>query len=193
MLRTSFRWVAIVGVVLGAGRSATAQAPSGNVPSSNVQVGFEQRAQLSPQDQLAQSDIDLAWMDQAASTVRHMLEAARAVRDVVKILYLNDKLSQLDVCVRSARDRQSSLQAALKRHDTELANHEFSVIRVLRRRAEQLLAEANEVVGEEVAFVGQTQVVTTVDENLPGGEIAEFPPSEPVIITVPPVSVSSTM
>jgi len=188
MLRTSFRWLAIVGVVLGAGSSAVAQSRPGN-----VQVGFEQRAQLSPQDELAQADIALTRMDQAASTVRRELAGARSARDVVKTLCLNDKLSQIDVSVRSARDRQSSLQAAVQRHDTELANHEFSILVVLRQRAEQLNAEANQCIGEEVAFVGQTQVTTTVDTNLPAGDIAEYPPIEPVVVSNPPICVSCTM
>ena len=186
VLRTSFRWAAIVAVVLGAGRSATAQQSS-----SDVQVGFEQHPQLSPQDELAQADVALARMDQAASTVRRELAAARAARDVVKTLCLNDKLSQIDVGIRSARDRQSSLQAAVQRHDTELANHEFSVLVVLRQRAEQLNAEANQCIGEEVAFIGATQVTTTVDTNLPTGETANYPPSEPpVSVLYPPICVS---
>jgi len=187
VLRTSFRWAAVVAVVLGAGSSAIAQQPS-----SEVQVGFEQHPQLSPQDELAQADVALARMDQAASTVRRELAAARAARDVVKTLCLNDKLSQIDVGIRSARDRQTSLQAAVQRHDTELANHEFSVLVVLRQRAEQLNAEANQCIGEEVAFIGQTQVTTTVDTNLPTGDTATFPPTEPVIVAGPPLPVSAT-
>ena len=186
MLRTSFRWLAIVGVVLGAGSSAVAQSRPGD-----VQVGFEQRAQLSPQDELAQADIALTRMDQAASTVRRELAGARSARDVVKTLCLNDKLSQIDVSVRSARDRQSSLQAAVQRHDTELANHEFSILVVLRQRAEQLNAEANQCIGEEVAFVGQTQVITQVDPTLPGDDNTQYPPTDPTLVSGPPIPMSS--
>ena len=52
-------------------------------------------------------------MDQASGTISRMLEQARTARDVVKTLCLNDKLSQVDVAIRSAKDRKSALQAAV--------------------------------------------------------------------------------
>jgi hypothetical protein len=189
MLRATWKWLAAGGVVLAVAGSATAQQPAGG-PAQDAQVGFERRAQLSPQEELQQADVALTRMDQAAGTVRRQLEAARAARDVVKTLCLNDKLSQIDVATRSARDRQASLQAAVQRNDTELANHEFTVLTVLRQRAEQLNAEANQCIGEEVAFVGQTQVSTTIDPNLPGVDNTAYPGTEPPFVPIPPVCVS---
>jgi hypothetical protein len=191
MLRTTLRWAAIGGLVLGAAGSATAQQPSGPA-APDAQIGFERRPQLAPQDELAQADLILTRMDGAAATVRRQLEAARAARDVVKTLCLNDKLSQIDVAVRSARDRQSSLQAAVQRGDKELADHEFTILTVLRQRAEQLNAEANQCIGEEVAFVGATQVTTTVDPNLPSGDNTFFPATDPTLLSSPPPCVSCT-
>jgi len=188
MLRTTLKWVAIGGLVLTAGGSATAQPAAGAAPA-DAQVGFERRPQLSPQDELAQADQIVTRMDQAAGTVRRQLEGARAARDVVKTLCLNDKLSQIDVAVRSGRDRQSSLQSAVQRNDKELSDHEFTVLTVLRQRAEQLNAEANQCIGEEVAFVGATQVSTTIDPNLPGEDTTNYP-SDPTLISAPPQCVS---
>jgi hypothetical protein len=153
-------------------------------------VGFERRQQLSPREELAQADSMITRMDQASSTVRHQLEAARAARDVVKTLCLNDKLSQVDVATRSARDRQTALQAAVQRNDAELAGHEFTVLTVLRQRAEQLSAEANQCIGEEVAFVGQTQVITSIDPDIPGFDTAPFAPADPTFVASPPVCMS---
>ncbi len=193
MVRATWKWIAVGCILLGAAGSATAQQPAAApTPPQDAQVGFERRPQLSPQDELAQADASLARMDQAGGTVRRQLEAARAARDVVKTLCLNDKLSQIDVATRSARDRQSSLQAAVQRGDSELANHEFTVLTVLRQRAEQLNAEANQCIGEEVAFVGQTQVTTTVDPNLPGGDSTSYPSTDPTLVSAPPACVSCT-
>jgi hypothetical protein len=137
-------------------------------------VGFQHKQQLSPQDELAQADSILMRMDQASGTVRRQLERARSARDVVKSLCLNDKLSQIDVATRSAKDRQGALQAAVQRKDAELSNHEFTIMTVLRQRAEQLGAEANQCLGEEVAFVGQTQVSTEVSPGMPIEEVATY-------------------
>jgi hypothetical protein len=191
MLRATWKWLAVGGVVLGIAGSATAQQP-GAPRAQDAQVGFERRAQLSPQEQLAQAEVALTRMEQSATTVRHQLEAARVARDVVKTLCLNDKLSQIDVATRSARDRQSSLQAAVQRGDVELSNHEFTVLTVLRQRVEQLSAEANQCIGEEVAFVGQTQVTTTIDPDLPPADDTLYPPTDQGLISGPPVCVSCT-
>ncbi len=186
----SLRWAAITAFVLAAAGPATAQQPAaGGAPAPDAQVGFERRQQLSPQDELAQADQAIARMDQASNAVRHQLEAARQARDVVKSLCLNDKLSQIDVAARSGRDRQAALQAAVQRNDAELANHEFAILTVLRQRAEQLSAEANQCIGEEVAFVGQTQVTTQINPNLPNEETASYPEvPPPVVLPPPPVS-----
>jgi len=185
-LRSTLRWVAVTACVLGAAGSATAQSAGG---AASATVGFEQKQNLSVTDEVSQAEQMIAHMDQSSATVRRQLEAARAARDVVKTLCLNDKLSQIDVAVRSARDRQASLQAAAQRNDAELAGHEFAIVSEHRRRSDQITAEANQCIGEEVAFVGQTQISVVIDPNVPtGGDMTAFPPSDitPVPITPPP-------
>jgi Spy/CpxP family protein refolding chaperone len=186
--RTTLRWLGITAFVLAAAGSATAQPSNGSAP--DAQVGFERRAQLSPQEELTQSEASLARMEQIAGTVRRQLEQARQARDVVKTLCLNDKLSQIDVAIRSGRDRQVALQAAVQRNDVEMANHEFTILTVLQQRAVQKGAEANQCIGEEYAFVGQTQVTTQVDPNLPGEDTTAFPPADQTLVSLPPVTVS---
>jgi Spy/CpxP family protein refolding chaperone len=190
ILRSKVPWlvagsVAILAVAAGAA-AQTAPAPP---PVADAQVGFQRPAQLSPQQELAAADTGIARMEQGSTTVSKMLEQARTARDVVKTLCLNDKLSQIDVAVRSAKDRRSALQVAAGRNDQELSNHEFTILTVLRQRGDQLVAEANQCIGEEAAFIGATNVSTTVDTDLP-------PPDEqPVIdnssVFAPPASGSS--
>jgi hypothetical protein len=193
-LGPGLRWIVVGAVVLGASGSATAQpGGSGASPSPSPQLGFERRPQLSPQDELNQADAILSRMTQAAATVRRQLDTARQARDVVKSLCLNDKLSQIDVASRSAKDRQTALQAAAQRNDAELSNHEFTMLTVLRQRTEQLTAEANQCIGEDLAFVGQTQVMTEVPSNLPGDDTTQYPATDPPLVYVPPIPVSPTM
>jgi hypothetical protein len=196
--RNQVKWAAALLVLLvGVGRADAqgqqAPAPAPAPPAATAQVGFERRPQLSPQEELTQADSILARIDAAAGTVRHQLEAARAARDVVKTLCLNDKLSQVDVANRSARDRQTALQAAAQGRDGELASHEFIIMTVLRQRVEQLTAEANQCIGEEMAFIGQTQISMNVDPNVGSGEDeTTFPPNDPTLITEPPITYSAS-
>jgi hypothetical protein len=190
----NLRWVGATMVVLGVGGTALAQS-GGSAPAP--QVGFERKVQLSPQEELTQADSILSRMDSTSLAVRRLLDTARQARDVVKSLCLSDKLSQVDVAERSAKDRDVALQAAAQRSDGELANHEFTIVTVLRQRVEQLAAEANQCVGEEVAFVGQTQVTTEIDPNLPGttDENTNSPPPPPGMGPVmggPPPPLSTT-
>ena len=107
--------------------------------------------------------------------MRRQLETARAQRDVVKTLCLNDKLNQIDVAIRSARERRQALELAANRKDADLANHEFTILTVLRQRADQLTAEANQCIGQEAGFVGDSAVTSTIDPNLPQEDPSEYP------------------
>jgi hypothetical protein len=160
-----FSALAAFAFLLGHG-IAVAQAPAApQLPDANA--GLSRQVNLSPQEQVQQGDAILARMDSSRQVVRRQLEAARAQRDVVKTLCLNDKLNQIDVAIRSARERKQSLDAAAARSDADLSNHEYTILNVLRQRSDQLLAEANQCIGQEAAFVGESAVTSSVDNNLP--------------------------
>jgi hypothetical protein len=139
----------------------------------------------SPREQLVQSDAALQRMGSTATTVRRMLETARAARDVVKTLCLNDKLNQIDVAVRSAQERRGALEQAVQRNDVELSSHEFTILQVIKQRVDQLSGEANQCIGEEAGFIGESRVTTTIDPGLPGTQTTSYPEPTPVISQPP--------
>ena len=194
----SFRWVlpvAVLAYLVSAEAGAGAQtAPAAAAPPADAtgQVGFQRKTSLTPDEQLAESAKHLGRMEQAAAGVRKMLEEARKQRDVVKTLCLNDKLSQVDVAIRSGRDRRTQLTAAVGRKDAELANHEFTILTVLRQRSEQLVAEANQCIGEEAAFVGDTRTKVTIDPSIPPDE-TPYPSNDPSLVLSPPPCTSCTL
>jgi len=201
LLRSKTRWSTagfIVVLAVAAGASAQTPAPpqaatggAGVQGSADAQVGFQHPAQLTPQQELAAADVGISRMEQASGTISKMLGEARQARDVVKTLCLNDKLSQVDVAIRSAKDRKSALESAVGRNDQELSNHEFTILTVLRQRGEQLTAEANQCIGEEAAFTGATNVSTTIDNTLPPTDDTQYPaPSSPIVVG-PPAAASS--
>lgn len=198
-VRSAFKWVFAFGVLAFAAGPAGAQpngaAPSaGNPPSATAdgQVGFQRKTSLTPQEQLAEAQRHIARMENAGTGVRKMLEAARRQRDVVKTLCLNDKLSQVDVAIRSAKDRRGLLQAAVTRNDVELSNHEFTIVTVLRQRSEQLVAEANQCIGEEAAFVGDTKTTVQIDPQIAPDE-TPYPATDPTLVIGPPQCTSCTL
>jgi hypothetical protein len=159
-------------------------------PPAGGQVGFRGRVNLTPEQQAAEADSIVSYASNASQTIGRRLAAARLQHDVVKVLCLNDKLSQVDVAGKSAQDRKNAHASAVGRHDTELSNHEFTILSVLKQRIEQLMTEANQCVGEEAAYTGGTTTFTTVDPNLPPTNDTGFPPIEPVNLPAPPIQVN---
>ena len=106
-----------------------------------------------------------------------------AERDVVKATCLNDKLTQVNVALRTAVERHTTLTNAAARGDVELGAHEFTIIGVLRSRVDQLAAEANQCIGEETALFTETVVTASVDVSsrriAPPSPAPPPPPREP--------------
>jgi len=205
-MRTTVKWLLAFGALALAAGPAGAQQPqpstttappppappSGAGAGAEGQVGFQRKTTLSPQEQLTEANKHVSRMEGAAAGVRKQLEEARRQRDVVKTLCLNDKLSQIDVAIRSARDRKTQLQAAVSRNDSELSGHEFTILTVLRQRSEQLVAEANQCIGEESAFVGDTKTTVQIDPRIPIDE-TPYPPTDPTLVIGPPPCTSCTL
>ena len=144
-----------------------------------------------PQQMRVQAQTFMPQMDQSAQTVRRQLEQSRESRDVVKVLCLNDKLNQIDVAIRAARDRMPVLTLALDKNDAENSRHEFAVLQVLRDRVRTLVQESNQCIGEEAGFVGESKVIVTIDPGIPSNDPTLFP-SDTSVIFVPPQVTSLT-
>ena len=165
--------------------TAAAQTTTGTAGTVDVKSG----SAVSPTDQAALSDQYVAKMGTSSTRVRHLLDEARRQKDVVKTTCLSDKLAQIEVATRSAKERSAALKSAIARGDTDLRNHEFSVMNVLRQRAEQLDAEANQCIGEELGLPGETKVSFSIDPN-----IAPIDPTSgggDTVTIVPPVPASN--
>jgi hypothetical protein len=170
---------------------ASAQAQNAP-PVPDLNAGQQSRqVSLSPKEEVAQADSFIARMEGARTVVQRQLETARSQRDVVKTLCLSDKLNQIDVAIRSARERKQGLDAAASRNDADLATHEFTILSVLRQRTDQLTAEANQCIGQEAGFVGEAAVTSTIDPNLPKEDPSEYPDTT-ILVVEPPSCVSCT-
>lgn len=191
--RSIAKWVFAMGALaLAAGPAGAQSSGEAPLPAADAEVGFQRKTTLTPEEQLVESGKHLTRMQGAATGIRKMLAEARRQRDVVKTLCLNDKLSQIDVAVRTARDRRAQLEAAIKRRDAEQSNHEFTILTVLRQRSEQLVAEANQCIGEESAFIGDTEVGVEIDPQIAPDE-APYPSTDPTLVIEPPQCTSCAL
>jgi hypothetical protein len=164
-----------LGVAFAQGETA----PAGETPPPS------DPAAMSPQQMLASAKAMLPAMDRVATGVRRQLTRAREQKDVVKALCLNDKLNQIDLATRTATDRVAGLEAAVSANDAERTRHQYTVIQVLEDRVNTLSAEANQCIGEETGFVGESAVTVEV-EGVPDTDPSEVP--SPPVVSNPPVT-----
>ena len=162
--------------------------------SAAAQTGPDVKAgtAVTPADQVTSADGSVTKIQTAANRVRHLLDDARknSPKDIVKLTCLQDKLAQIEISLDSAKKRASSLKSAQAAGNKDLANHEFTMLTTLRQRSEQLDAEANQCIGEEIGFPGETKTSTTIDPNIapvdPGGSTGWIDPG--VVVVIPPAS-----
>ncbi len=154
---------------------AVAQAPAGSPAVPEANAGLTRQVILTPAEQATQAETFLARMDSSRTLIAQMLAKARQDRDVIKVLCLNDKLNQTDVAIRSARERQTSLQAAASKSDADLAAHDFTILTVLSQRSDQLSSEANQCIGKENDVLGEFGITVTFDPELTPVDPSEYP------------------
>ena len=175
---------ALVGLLMASFGVAFAQsATSPNSVSASAPASTPVDA-VTPQQMRTQAQTFLPQMDQSAQTVRRQLEQSRESRDVVKVLCLNDKLNQIDVAIRAARDRMPVLMAALDKDDAENSRHEFAVLQVLRDRVRTLVQESNQCIGEEAGFVGESKVIVSIDPGIPSNDQTVLPSQQETVIVL---------
>jgi hypothetical protein len=165
--------VAVLGV-WGVASHALGQEPAGlGVSSDLAPSGVLEQPEsldLSPDERLDRAKGFVDAIDRAAQSIQRQLQSARKDRDVVRVLCLNDKLNQVDVALRSARDRVGLLGAAVERKDADRARHEYTVLEVLNDRVRTLVNESSQCIGEETGFIGDAEVSVSIDPNLPDGD-----------------------
>jgi hypothetical protein len=194
---TKKSWAIAAGIsVVSALGVATAQTAAPTPAPPPPEVGAQRDVALSPAQMSVEANNYMARMEQGAAGVRAQLTQAREQRDVVKVLCLNDKLNQIDVAIRSARDRVAALKGAAARNDVDRARHDFTVTQVLRDRVQALVAEANQCIGEETGFIGDSQVTVNIDPSIPDTDPSEPPDdplvSDPPVLSEPPIQTSPT-
>lgn len=173
--------IGVIGTVCGFG-VAFAQTPSA---STSISVSSQSDANLTPQQMLDRARSYKPMMDNDASAVQRQASEAKLKHDVVKSLCLSDKLSQIHVAVNTASGRIDTLSSAVSHNDADRAKHEFTIIAVLKDRSQALVSEANQCIGEETGFIGDSTVTVTIDPNIPDTDPTQFP-NDP-IVSEPPV------
>jgi hypothetical protein len=132
-------------------------------------------------DSLDQGNKLLGQVEIVRLGVRKQLDSSRHQRDVVRSLCVSDKLNQIDVAIRALREGVFDLKIAISRQDSQLADHKFIIISILRQKINQFSSEASQCISYEAGFSGESSVKSYVDSSLP----LSAPLSEEIIVQPP--------
>lgn len=152
------------------------QVPPNEAPANGTGeslVGSEQDAESAAdvnlsQEQLRQRGAEaVSAIESAATSVRAMATAAKDQRDVVKVLCLEDKSTQVGAALGTAKERAAALNSALAVSSVERGKHEYVMLMTIKDRVTTLMNEANQCIGEETGFSGDAELTVEIDPNLP--------------------------
>jgi len=190
MRATKKSWVFLAaGMALCCIGVAAAQ-ESPQAPSAAIGVESQQDVNLTPAQMLERARSYRPMMENDAVAVQRQASEAKQRHDVVKSLCLSDKLSQIHVAVSTVAGRIQALDAAASRNDADRSKHEFTIVQVLKDRSAALVSEANQCIGEETGFIGESRVTVTIDPSIPDTDPSDFP-NDP-LVSEPPVLSSPT-
>ncbi len=154
---------------------------------SSIAVDSQKDVNLTPAQMLQQARAFKPTMDNDAAAVQRQASDAKQKHDVVKSLCLSDKLSQIHVAVSTAAGRIDTLEAAVAHNEADRAKHEFTLVQVLMDRSSALVSEANQCIGEETGFIGESTVTVTIDPSIPDTDPSNFP-NDPLVSEPPALS-----
>jgi hypothetical protein len=180
-----------VATLSGVGVAIAQEGASGAATPPPKEVSGGQDVSLTPKEMLAKVRLMIPEMDRLRATVSEQLADAKKKKDVVKALCLDDKVKQMKLATDTAKDRVVDLTAATTQNDGDRSKHEFTVIQVLRERVQTLVAEAQQCIGEETGFVGNTDVTVDIDPAIPDADPSDFP--DDPLVSEPPVLSSPTL
>lgn len=149
-------------MVLGVGLAVGVAGAQTRTPGNNAgaaDVGQRRTANLSGPDQVREANAILEEVRRVRRQVSDLLDTARQERDIIKVNCLNDKLTQIDVTLRSAQERQELLSNAVSLNNDGQRNHEFTLMTIYRGRSSTLEGEARQCIGEGNGTFDQGSVV----------------------------------
>ena len=160
-------------------------APQGAAPA-DVDTPMRKRADISPADMQTRSDQYLKRMQEVFRRVVHLQDVARKQKDVIKLNCVNDKLLQIKQLMNIADSAKINMQETIARNDEEGRYHEFGRITIAEQQVSILGTEAENCIGEDLSFLGPTEVLVEVPEEPDDPTL----PAEPEIpeVEAPPIA-----
>ncbi|MCB9559543.1 MAG: hypothetical protein H6708_03965 [Kofleriaceae bacterium] len=143
----------------------TAAAPDGTGGGTadelpDVVVSSDTEVKLSPREMASESDKMIEDMQGMLRRVLELQSTARKSKDVIKLNCVNDKLLAIKKLVNIAESSRNDLTEAISGGDPANQRHQYIKVKQSSERATSERDGAEACIGEELIFVGPTEVTT---------------------------------
>jgi hypothetical protein len=149
-----------------------AQTPDGGAPDEDlpeVTASGEVEADLSAREMQSESSRLITEMEGMHVRVLELQTAARKAKDVIKLNCVNDKLLAVKQLLNIAESASTDLTEAVAGGDRAQQVHDYGQVKLAHERSVAERDEAEGCIGEEIIFVGPTEV------NVEGPDIPDDP------------------
>lgn len=179
MTGTQHRWSMQIGLVLTLLATAvSAQPTSGSAGSDETELSFRKGSQLTYEEQSSQTRAYTGKMRQVETKTKILAEKAKKEKDIIKLNCVHDKLTNIQANISVAEGVQKAFQDPSIRTDDSKRNFEFSKITIAYQQVIVLEQEAEACIGEDLAYVGETRVDTSVDPSITDTDATDIPTDE---------------
>jgi hypothetical protein len=166
---------------------AGAAVDQGQAATTDSGVDLTLAARLSPGQTMKEARSYRVKMTDTSSRIDKLLKKAQDKKDVIMIVCVDDKKLRVKGHLAVADQSMSALETALQRNDEGVRQHEFMRLTILLQKVVVLGTEAENCIGEDVSYVGETKVEEEIDPSIPKDD-----PSEPQLplpeVTRPPAA-----
>ncbi len=183
------RWmVRVAPFVLLVGSGAFA---ANDKDGAQADLPFAKQANLSPQETLTQSKEYQTKMLDTQKRIVELQDVAKKQKDIIKLNCVNDKLLQVKGHLAVNDQAMTSLNEAIAKNDDGARQHEFTRVTILYQKVTVLGTEAENCIGEDLSYVGQSRVDIEIDPSIPQVDVTD--PGYPQLDTTRPPLASSLL
>ncbi|MCC7384179.1 MAG: hypothetical protein IT384_20210 [Deltaproteobacteria bacterium] len=136
---------------------------------------LNEASKLSHAEKKSRAEEMLAEMRETLARGSEILAEARQAKDVVQLNCVNEKLVQIKGLLKIGEQSSVRMYEGIAEGADDVVNHEYTRLAVAHQRGRVLRAEAEQCVGENVVYTGETEVEVEVDDDILEGDPTDTP------------------
>jgi hypothetical protein len=124
---------------------------------------LEEAAKVPNEEKQKRSEQMLAEMRAALKRGTELLQQARSAKDIRQLNCVNEKVTLIKGLLKVAEQASVKMYDGIAANNQTVVNHEYGIILLAHPRVVTLRSEAEQCVGEEAIYTGETKV--SVDQG----------------------------